>query len=230
MNIALIMAAGSGSRMNLNIPKQFININDKPLIIHTINRFLNNYLIDKVVLVIKKSEEENFKRILFYEGMEKKVSLVYGGKTRQESVYLALLSLSKTTSDNDIILIHDGARPNISDDIIIDNIDSAKVYKSGITAYKSENTIIRRKDNAIELLKRDELFVVQTPQSFVFKDILNAHKYCHDNKILGLTDDSAVYIKYGKNISLVNGSKYNLKITTIDDVNLYKFYLKNKIE
>ncbi len=230
MNIALIMAAGSGSRMNLNIPKQFININDKPLIVHTINRFLNNYLIDKVVLVIKKSEEENYKRILFYEGLEKKVSLVYGGKTRQESVYLALLSLRKTTSDNDIILIHDGARPNVNDDIIIDNIDSAKVYKSGITAYMSENTIIRCKDSTVELLKRDELFVVQTPQSFVFKDILNAHIYCHDNKILGLTDDSSVYVKYGKNIKLVNGSKYNLKITTIDDVNLYKFYLKNKIE
>lgn len=231
MNVALIMAAGMGSRMNSSVPKQFIEINGKPLILHTIDRFMSNALIDMVVLVISKNDENEINKILDKCDFPKEIYTVFGGETRQKSVLNAFRQLEDFISFEDIVLIHDGARPNVSDKIITDNIETVKKHGSAITSYKVVDTIVESKDSIFvdNSLNRDLLYVVQTPQSFIYEDIYRAHVFCEKVEAT-VTDDSSVASLIGANPILVDGSKFNLKITTEEDIRLFKLYLENKFE
>ena len=168
MNIGVILAGGSGTRMGSDIPKQFIDIYGKPLIIHTLESFDLNSEIDSIAVVCKDEWKEDLNIWIRQFGVNKVKWIISGGNTRQESTYRAIKALEDVCTDEDILIIHDAARPLISQRIINDNIVGAKEYGAVDTVIPSADTIIRStNDSTIDSVPvRIELYLGQTQQTF----------------------------------------------------------------
>ena len=230
MNIALILAAGTGSRMgNADKPKQFLLVQGKPLMVHTIEVFDVNPNIDKIVISTNEEYLEEVKLMVKQYDLTKVANVVAGGATRQISVYNGLQAVKNIASSNDdVILIHDAARPLISQRIISDNIVVCKEYGAVDTVIKASDTIVRSKDeqSISDIPLRKELYQGQTPQTFKLSIILDAHEHAIKNNLPDVTDDAKLVLSLGKEVRLVEGSKQNFKITTFDDLMMLKALLK----
>ena len=206
--IALIVAGGKGVRMGLGFPKQFLKLNNLPILMHTINLFLH---FDKIYVVISKEESENWKKLCKKYKFTVAHTICSGGKSRFESVKNGL---KKVSESNSIVAIHDGARPFASKNMI-DKLMSATNDGVGAIPVLKINDSIRKKNKlATVSLDRRKFFTVQTPQCFILQDIQAAYKKIAD---LTMTDDASVFEKYGGNIKLVEGEENNIKITTQKD-------------
>jgi len=226
MNIALIVAGGSGKRMGLDIPKQFVVVNNKPIISYSLKAFEDVKEIDSIFVVCHKDYINDLKQIIALNHIYKIKGIVEGGETRQESVLNGLNAIKNSGyQDNDIVLIHDAARPLVNKLIILDNIKACLKYKACETAIKVADTIIKSEkgDNLNEVMNRDVLYQVQTPQTFELGLIYSAHKKAPTTSA---TDDAQIVKKLGHEVAIVNGSKLNFKITTIEDLDLFKSLLK----
>lgn len=228
MNIAIILAGGSGTRMGSDIPKQFIDIYGKPLIIHTIEAFDINPNIDYIAVICKNEFKEDLTIWIRKYGISKVKWIVDGGNTRQESVYNGINHLNDCCSDEDIVVIHDAARPLISQRIINENIESAKINKAVDTVIPTTDTIIRSIDGSVieEVPVRRELYLGQTPQSFEYVLIKKAHEEARKENNLNATDDCQLVLKIGNKVSLVKGDKLNFKVTTFEDLLILKSVIK----
>ena len=215
--VAVLLAAGKGSRFGGK--KQFYKINNEPIYQYSLNTVNKIDEISEIVLVLPKEDIERIKIFSF-----KPVKKVVGGEERQFSVYNAL----KSIKDADIVIIHDTARPLAKEKFFIDGIKNIKKgFDGSITAIKSRDTIKKVEGNKIvKTLDRDNLLVVQTPQTFVFKKLLNAHKLSLEKNIVG-TDDSYLMELAGYKITYNEGSSLNFKITTKEDLKLASCLLKN---
>lgn len=221
----IILAAGKGKRMGANKNKQFIEIMNKPILYYTIKAFENNDSIDEIVLVASKEEISYCKAQIVEKYSFKKVrKIIEGGKERQNSVLNGLKSMDNT----DIVLIHDGARPFVSDDIINNCVKYANIYGATACGVLPKDTIKVRDDSSFSLStpKRENLFAVQTPQGFKYDLILQCHKNVeNDNKIV--TDDTMVVESYGNKVYLYDGSYNNIKITTPEDLIMAEKLINN---
>ena len=229
MNIALILAAGSGSRMgNTDKPKQFLPIYGKPLMVHTIEAFEMHDEVDAVVISTNEEYIDQVKVWCKQYDLSKVKMIVAGGDSRQISVYNGLQAVKKLANGDDIVLIHDSARPLISQKIISDNIEGAKSFGAVDTVIHATDTIVESKDGEkiSNIPNRKELYQGQTPQSFRLSLILEAHEKAKDGSIPNVTDDAKLIIAMGKDIHLVEGDKLNFKITTFDDLMMLKALLK----
>lgn len=230
MNIALILAAGSGTRMgNTSKPKQFLEIYNKPLIVHTIEAFELHDQIDGILVVTNGSYVDQVKIWCKQYDLSKVRYVVAGGSSRRISVYNGLKQLKEAgIQDDDLVLIHDAARPLISQSIISENIVSGLKYGAVDTVIPSSDTIIRSidKETIVEIQKRSEQYQGQTPQTFKFGIIVKAHEEAIRNDNTETTDDCRLVFNTGVPIHLVNGSKLNFKITTFDDLMMLKALLK----
>ena len=231
MNIALIFAGGTGQRMNsVALPKQFLIVHGKPIIVHTILHFENCSEIDKIVVVSLEDYIPKVKELKEEFNLTKVVSVVAGGKTGQESIYNGLKEAKRIQeSDKDIILIHDGVRPIIDDETIKNNISCVKENGNSITIAKSQETILIIEDNDVEnVLDRSKCYMGRAPQSFYLNDIYEAHlKAIEINKFDFI--DSAMLMKYfGHKLHTVNGPVNNIKVTTPLDFFLFKAMLDAK--
>jgi 2-C-methyl-D-erythritol 4-phosphate cytidylyltransferase len=214
---AIILAGGKGKRMNSSISKQFIEIKGKPIIYYTIKKFNENKKIDNIVVVLSKEEIEYFKENILKKYDLKVDKMVIGGAERQDSVYNGLKSLEN--SGTDIVLIHDGARPFISDRIIDDGIEYAAIYGACAPGVMPKDTIkIKGKSNfSIDTPNRETLVAIQTPQVFKFREILECHKKVKIDKVV-VTDDTMVVERYGNKVYLYDGEYTNIKVTTPEDL------------
>lgn len=230
MNIALILAAGTGSRMgNADKPKQFLNVYNKPLLVHTVEIFEVNDDIEQIVIVTNKEYIDQVKVWCKQYDLTKVKNVVAGGDSRQISVYNGLKGVEAIKAkDDDIIVIHDAARPLVSQAIIKNNIEACKLYGAVDTVMPASDTIIRSIDKKIikEIQNRSELFQGQTPQTFKFGIIKKAHEEAKKNNDTDTTDDCKLVIKNGVSVYLVQGSRLNFKITTFDDLMILKALLK----
>ena len=230
MNIALILAAGSGSRMgNADKPKQFLPIYGKPLMIHTIEAFEVHDGVDAVVIVTNNEYIDQVKVWCKQYDLIKVKAVVAGGNSRQISVYNGLTAVKALSKGkDDIVLIHDAARPLISQNIITNNIEACKKYDAVDTVIKASDTIVRSVDEETinDIPVRSELYQGQTPQTFKLSLILEAHEKAKSGEIPNVTDDCKLVLSLGKKIHLVEGSKQNFKITTFDDLMMLKALLK----
>lgn len=230
MNVALILAAGVGSRMgNADKPKQFLLIYGKPLMVHTIEAFENHDDIDVVVIVTNEEYLDQVKVWCKQYDLSKVKAVVAGGDSRQKSVFNGLTAIKDIIKDeHDIVTIHDAARPLISYRIITDNIEACKKYKAVDTVIKASDTIVKSEDSAriADIPNRSELYQGQTPQTFDFSLIYNAHLKSMNGEIKNVTDDAKLVIASGHDVYLVEGSKQNFKITTFDDLMMLKALLK----
>lgn len=204
---AIIVAGGSGKRFGSK--KQFEFIGKRKVIELTVSKFLKISDIKNIVLVLPK---EDIKRKLDFSN---RVKIVPGGKTRQHSVFNGLTTLS---SDTDIILIHDGVRPFVSEKIIKDSIISAKKYGACVVAVPSKDTVkICKEGLVVSTPERKNVFLAQTPQAFKYSLIIKAYKKAFKENYFS-TDDSALVEKLGKKVKIVLGDYKNIKITIRDDL------------
>ena len=214
---AIILAGGKGKRMGAPVSKQFIEIKGKPIIYYTIKKFSENKKIDNIVVVLSKDEVGYFKENILEKYNLKVDNIVIGGTERQDSVYNGLKSLEDTNTD--IVLIHDGARPFISDRIIDDGIKFAQVYGACAPGVMPKDTIkIKNESNfSVSTPDRGSLVAIQTPQVYKFNEILECHEKIKINNIV-VTDDTMVAEKFGYSVYLYDGEYTNIKVTTPEDL------------
>lgn len=216
MNCAIIMAAGKGKRMKVDINKQFILLNGRPILAYTIAKFQKSSFIDEIIIVAA-SDEINFckNEIVYKYGFNKVKKIVCGGKERQDSVMNGLMA----AKESDIILIHDGARPFVNDRIISEGIKYAKTYGGAACGITPKDTIKVKNNECFseKTLDRSRLFCVQTPQCFRYREILKAHMHAKENNIFA-TDDTMIFEMLGNKVYLYEGSYNNIKITTPEDL------------
>lgn len=231
MNIAVIFAGGTGQRMNSTaLPKQFLMIHGKPILVHTIEKFQATPEVDKIVVVSLAEYIPMVEDLKVKFNLNKIVSIVSGGTSGQESIFNGLIEAEKfSNSDKDIVLIHDGVRPIIDVETIKANIDCVRKNGSSITVAKSTETVLLlEKENVENAMDRSKCFLGRAPQSFYLKEILDAH---HKANQLNKHDfiDSAMLMKYfGKKLFVVEGPVNNIKVTTPIDFLILRALLDAK--
>ena len=217
MNSVIIVAAGSGKRMQRNINKQFIKLNEKEIISHTIDAFYKNKNIDEIIVCIKQEEEEFFKKQILEKNDFKNIKIAYGGKERQDSIYNGLKCVDKNCK---IVLIHDGARPFVDNRIIEECISVAKEKKAVVVGVPVKDTIKIVIDGMItDTPNRANLWSAQTPQTFDYSLIKKAYDEAYKSNYYG-TDDSMLVENIGQEVTMIMGSYENIKITSPEDLNM----------
>lgn len=214
---AIILAGGKGKRMRSAISKQFIDIKGKPIIYYTLKKFSENKKIDNIIVVLPEDEVKYFKENILKKYELRINKIVIGGKERQDSVYNALKSLKNSSTD--IVLIHDGARPFISERIINEGIKFAEIYGAAAPGVMPKDTIkVKNEKNfSVDTPNRANLVSIQTPQVFKFDEILECHEKIRYNGKM-VTDDTMVVEKYGYSVYIYDGEYTNIKVTTPEDL------------
>jgi len=233
MNIALIIAGGIGARMGQDIPKQFINVYDKPVIVYTMEAFQKHPEIDGIEIVCIDDWKGALLAYAKQFGIAKLENIVSGGKNGQESIRNGLFDIIKRhNAKDDIVLIHDAIRPMVSKEIITDNIKVCREYGNAITVVPCTAAMLKTYDtiSTEEQVPRDNLKITQTPQAFFINDIVEAHKEALSKGIVCSVASCTMYIELGRKLYMSKGSEKNLKITTVEDIEIFKALLCAKKE
>lgn len=222
--IAIIPSGGRGTRIGYTLPKQYIKINSKELIAYILHTFQSCNLVDEIIvasetqyfdLLFKLKDKYNFTKI---------IKIVEGGNKRQDSVYNALLSTE--AADDDLIIIHDAARPLLSNELLKKAIHSAGKFDSVVVAIKAHDTLLKGKQTVKEYISRDDIYYVQTPQIFRYKILLEAMQKAKEDNFYG-TDESMLVKRASCKIHIVKGETLNFKITTKADLEMFKKLVHN---
>jgi len=214
--IAIITAAGSGSRLKNKTKKQFILLKERPLLFWTLDKFADHQDIDELIVVLPQ-EELNFQDLIDKEFSQIDISYIPGGKERQESVYNALCACPP---DTDLVLIHDGVRPFISEDEIGKLVKIARDHSAVIAASKLKNTVKQvAGQKIVRTIPRENLYNALTPQVFKFELIYKYHKSARQEGLF-FTDDAAILEHYGEKVKIFECSSENFKITLPQDIQL----------
>lgn len=217
---AIILAAGQGKRMNSDRNKQFLEVKGKPIVVYTIEAFINHPYIEDILLVVNENEVELMKDDIvdtYFSGSNKKITLVVGGNERYNSVHNALSVLDE---DCDYVLVHDGARPLVSQKEISDSVNILETERASVLGVKAKNTYKLVSDNSYitSTVPREYLYSILTPQSFRKDTILEAYEK-GIGQFEGITDDGMMVEKALQiPVKLIEGSYENLKITTPEDL------------
>lgn len=224
MTNVLIFAGGSGTRMNSKgRPKQFLQFYGKELIIHTLENFQNHPNIDGIAVVCIENWIPYLEKILEKYQITKVKKIVPGGKTGQESIYNGLKAIETFDKKDSIVLIHDGVRPFINEDVITNCIETTKKYGNAITVVPAIETIVTLENEKIQTITdRSKCFHARAPQCFILKDILNAHEKAIKDKNLNMIDSASLMKFYGYDLYTVQGNVDNIKITTPADFYTFK--------
>lgn len=230
MNIAIIFAGGSGKRMGAGMPKQFLEINGKPIIIHTLDNFQNSPLIDKIYISCKKEYIRKLQNMLEYYRITKAAGVVEGGETGQDSIYNGLVCALKDNPEDSIVLIHDGVRPLISEEVIEENIESVEKYGTAVTCTPFfETPVISVSGEIVEDMPvRNYMFTAQAPQSFRLGELVKAHEEVRKTNpgYENIADSCYLYRSLGKEVHIVEGNRGNIKVTTPEDFYLLRALLQ----
>lgn len=228
MNIAVIFAGGSGLRMHTKSrPKQFLDLNGKPIIIYTLELFDNHPQIDAIVVACIENWIPFLEKQLRKFEITKVIKVVPGGETGQQSIYNALCAAENAGTDDSIVLIHDGVRPLITEQTITDNIN--KVKQSGICITcipATETLVVRQTDGSLEIPSRADSLIARAPQSFFLKDIIAAHRRALAEGRNDFIDSCTMMSQYGYKLGTIIGPMENIKITTPTDFFVLRAMMK----
>lgn len=227
MNIALIFAGGVGSRMHTKSrPKQFLELNGKPVIIYTLELFDNHPQIDKIVVVCVEPWIPFLKKMLKKFEINKVATIIPGGSTGQDSIYNGLCAtetLVKGDEEHTTVLIHDGVRPLITEETITDNLDKVTECGSCITCIPATETfVVKKDDSSLEIPERSASLIARAPQSFILNDILSAHRKAIAEGRHDFIDSCTMMSHYGYKLGLIEGPMENIKITTPTDYFIFR--------
>ncbi|MCC8182032.1 MAG: 2-C-methyl-D-erythritol 4-phosphate cytidylyltransferase [Clostridiales bacterium] len=232
MNIAMIFAGGSGVRMGAGVPKQFLEINGKPVVIHTLEQFQYHAQIDKIYVSVLEEYIDYMQALVEEYHITKVAGIVPGGETAQDSIYHALKKAESENPPDSIVLLHDGVRPYVYADVISANISAVKEYGSAITGTQGYETVVITDDGTTvdQVPLRRQTFTAQAPQSFYLKDILEAHDQIRTSpgRYHDMVDACTIMYTLGKPVHLVYGNRGNIKVTTPEDVYIFRGLLQYK--
>lgn len=234
MTYVEVLAGGKGTRMgNTEMPKQFLSLGTKPIFIHTIEQFLLNSEIDKVILCCPKAWISHASDVIEkYISDASKVVVVEGGSTRNETIMNGCKYIEENfgINDDDVIITHDAVRPFVTQRIINDNIKAAQKYDAVDTVIGATDTIVVSKDGKVidNIPLRSEMYQGQTPQSFNIKKLMNIYSSLTDEEKEILTDACKMFAMKKNDVYLVEGEVYNMKITTLHDLKLANAILKER--
>lgn len=232
MNIALILAGGYGSRTAQDIPKQFINVYDKPLIIYTLENFERHLEIDGIAVVCLEGWHDVLRAYARQYKIKKLKWIINGGNDGQESTGKGIEALKDICSESDIIMVHDAIRPFIPSEVISDGIRKCMEKGSGLSAVRCQETIVRTKDgiSGSENIDRKEVMRVQTPQAYRYGKALWAYEEAGRQGIKGEVYINTLMLRLGEKLYFSKGTEKNVKVTTVDDLEVFKALLKMERE
>ena len=214
--VVLIVAGGKGKRMKSKTPKQFLMLNDLPVLMHTLNQFSD---FEKIFLVLPKSQLNYWKKLCEKYNFQQKHILIEGGKTRFQSVKNGLKKIPKKT----IVAIHDGVRPIISKNLIAKLFEKTKCGVGAIPAVPIKDSMRKSTKKGSDYIDRKNIYAIQTPQCFLTSEIQSAYK---QNYSSFFTDDASVFESKGGYIHLIKGEEKNIKITTSTDLKITEFFMQ----
>lgn len=235
MNVAIVLCAGTGSRMNLVIPKQYMNILGNPLISYSLKAFEKAKTVDKIISVVGDALVNSLsqKELIFSIKNKYEISklsaddIILGGSNRQQSVFNALNHISKMINDDDIVAIHDGVRALIKPDSIDYIIEQTKIFGCTTFAKKATNTLTKVDEDLLieQYVDREKVFELETPQCFRFKAIYKSHKKIMVQSNTKITDDTSIAINNGYKVKIIENKYPNNKLTTRNDIAIFETYL-----
>lgn len=230
MNIALIIAGGAGHRMQQDIPKQFLNVYDKPVIIYTLEAFQKHPNIEGIEVVCLEGWHEILYAYCKQFNINKLENIVTGGENGQASIRNGINDIKKRHSDDDIVLIHDAIRPMVSEEIISDCIRVCSAHGNAISVIPCAEAMLRTGDNCSSnaQVPRDNLKRTQTPQASSLGKLLDVHKRALEQGITNSVATCTMFIELGETLYFSLGSEKNLKLTTPEDIDIFKALLNSK--
>lgn len=226
-NIALIIAGGSGARMHQNIPKQFLTVNERPVIVYTLEAFQNHPEIDEIAVVCIEGWESVLWAYANQFNITKLKHVIPGGKNGQDSIRNGVFELEKNHSKDDVVLIHDAIRPMVSAEIISDCIRVTQLHGNAITVIPCAEAMMQTEDGLVSTgsYPRDNLKRTQTPQGFYIGKICDLHRRALQSGITNSVASCTLMIELGEQVYFSAGSEKNIKLTTVEDLDIFKALL-----
>lgn len=226
-NIAILLAGGSGQRMGQDIPKQFLHVNDKPIIIYTLERFQNNPQIDGIALVTLPNWFGFVDAYAKQFGITKLKWVVAGGETGQESIRNGLEAVAKECPLDTVVMIHDGNRPMVDNDIISDSLAVFHKYGSAVAVIPCTEAVFRSENGSTSTtsIPRESLYRTQTPHTYTLGKLLWAHEQAKRKNITNTAASCTLMNALGETVYFSKGSEKNFKLTTVDDLEIFNAYL-----
>lgn len=232
MTIAIIFAGGSGTRMGTGIPKQFLEVNGSPIIVHTMKLFQQHNQINKIYISTLAECVCHTQQLVDEYNLTKVAGVIPGGETAQDSIYLALQKAADENPSDSIVLLHDGVRPFLSQDVITDNIRSVQIYGNAITCTPCFETVLlsANGETADHVPMRKAAYSAQAPQSFRLQDIINIHRRIRatENGYTNMVDACTMCTSLNIPVHLVQGNRGNIKVTTPEDLYFFRALLNFK--
>lgn len=223
----LIPSGGIGSRTSESIPKQYLKFSGKEMIAYTLEVFQNCNLVDCIVIAAQEEYFQLLSEIKSKYNFSKITHFIKGGSTRQESVHNALMSIK--AEDQDLVIVHDAARPLLQSELLMKSINVAKNFDNAVVAIKAKDTLSSGRNKIEKYLDRENINYIQTPQIFRFIDLYAAFELALKDGFKA-TDESMLIHHTGKKINLVEGSSWNFKITTDEDIRLFRLIAEKLFE
>ena len=226
-NIALIIAGGSGARMHQNIPKQFLTVNERPVIVYTLEAFQNHPEIDEIAVVCIEGWESVLWAYANQFNITKLKHVIPGGKNGQDSIRNGVFELEKNHSKDDVVLIHDAIRPMVSAEIISDCIRVTQLHGNAITVIPCAEAMMQTEDGLVSTgsYPRDNLKRTQTPQGFYIGKICDLHRRALQSGITNSVASCTLMIELGEQVYFSAGSEKNIKLTTVEVLDIFKALL-----
>lgn len=231
MTVALLTAAGIGSRMGQDIPKQFMHVDNKPIIVHTMEAFQRHPSIDAIAVVTLPSWVDVLKAYAKQFNITKLRWCISGGETGQESIKNGLQAIAGEMDNKTVVMVHDGNRCFVSSEIISNSLAVFKQFGSAVAAIPCVEAVFRSEDNGVSsnvVIPREQLFRTQTPHTYSLEKLLWAHQRACEKGIVNTAASCTLMQKLGETVYFSKGSEENLKITTVEDMLIFKALLHTK--
>lgn len=231
MVVALLTAAGTGTRMGQDIPKQFMHVENKPIIIHTMEAFQNHPSIDAIVVVTLPAWIDVLKAYAAQFNINKLKWVVAGGSTGQESICKGLNAIKDECDKDTVVMVHDGNRCMISSEIISDSLATFKAHGSAVAAIPCVEAVFKSEDNGESSrisIPREQLYRTQTPHTYTLEKLLWAHEEATKRGITNTAASCTLMQELGETVYFSKGSEENIKITTVEDMVIFKALLHTK--
>lgn len=230
MNIAIILAGGTGTRLGADIPKQFIEVEGKPILMYSLQNFIQSDIIDAIIIVMEPEWKDYLQPFLEKKSSDKKIYYAKPGITRQLSIYNGLAVAHEYYSYDDTVIIHDGARPMISAKLISDCINECQHCDGVLPTVHVKDTLYQSLDGKTihKLLNREELYAGQAPEAFHLGKYYDIHHQLSEKEISDIKGSSEIAFKMGLNVHLIAGEDSNFKITTKADLEIFEQIIKSR--
>lgn len=224
MNVALILAGGVDPRFQMAIPKQFVIVENRPIIVYTLQVFQNHSEIDKIIVSCLHGWKEMVQAYAKQFNITKLTAIVEGGMDAQESSRKGVEWLKNNCRADDLVVIHDAIRPLVTDNLISDSMKCCREYGMGVAAVRSMDTVMLTKDGASgqENISRDSIRRIQTPQTYRLDYLDRMHQKAVEQRITNCVDNNSMLAKLGETIHFSKGSDFNIKINQVEDVEMFK--------